>query len=154
MLITILIALIVFLLDVTGFRYYGAGFLGVIALVKFALTVKDNKVLATKRLAVYMLTVVFILTINTYNARIAESRGNVLIACLEQYKLDHGTYPEQLEDLVPEYTDQIPSPYYPDMGKFAYRNFEDGRVSFYYAITFGYTNDYFFEWHEWVTRDH
>jgi len=37
-------------------------------------------------------------------------RGAVVIAALEEYKQDHTVYPPRLEDLIPEYLEEVPLP--------------------------------------------
>lgn len=37
-------------------------------------------------------------------------RGNLIVAALESYRAANGQYPEEIEDLVPEYIESIPDP--------------------------------------------
>jgi hypothetical protein len=42
------------------------------------------------------------------NNRLAEARARALVEVVERYRADHGEYPEDLEQLVPDYLPAIP----------------------------------------------
>jgi hypothetical protein len=59
--------------------------------------------------------------------------GNKIIAALEKYKKAEGVYPESLEQMIPNYLDQIVSPSY---GEQVWRYFPDAkRTSFSLSFT-------------------
>jgi hypothetical protein len=60
-------------------------------------------------------------------------RGNIIIEALAEYNKDHGDYPEELNELVPDYLSEIPSTGWARSLDYSYSR--DGKVSHHYALT-------------------
>lgn len=58
----------------------------------------------------------------------SKERGADIVAGLESYRARHGTYPEQLQDLVPEYVPRIEEPTW-GLERWRYRRFTPDDVA-------------------------
>lgn len=52
------------------------------------------------------------------------ARAQPLIAAIEQYRIDLGSFPLELDSLVPKYTEQLPRPGSPGRDSFTYENLD------------------------------
>jgi hypothetical protein len=111
----LLIALSLFLFDAFILNQ------GIIALVTLFLVLPvliirailkwKDKVLLKRRfitIAIYSVMGFLIIASNSINNKIALDRATTIISACDQYKIEHGVYPEKLSDLVPGYFDSIP----------------------------------------------
>lgn len=87
------------------------------------------------------------------NNKIAHNRSEMLIAKIEQYKTDNGTYPIKLDDLIPRYIESIPTAKFSSMNKFHYSSIPDHTSLFYVAIPPFGRPIYNFEQSEWSYLD-
>jgi hypothetical protein len=61
-------------------------------------------------IGVAVVAVVIVSCERTGSVEWTKSRGNTIVQSLEQYRADHGDYPDTLSDLCPKYLKAIPSP--------------------------------------------
>ncbi len=111
----LLIALSLFLLDAfilnQGIIALVTLFLALPVLIIRAILKWKDKVLLKRRLviiAIYSVMVFLIIASNRINNKIALDRATTIISACDQYKVEHGVYPEKLNDLIPKYLDSIP----------------------------------------------
>ncbi|MFK5892369.1 MAG: hypothetical protein QM504_04010 [Pseudomonadota bacterium] len=81
---------------------------------------------------IYVLSALLVFCANYVNNKIAHHRAEMLITKIEQYKIDHGSYPEKLQTLIPKYIDSIPAAKFSYHAKFYYYN-SQGFTSIHYV---------------------
>jgi hypothetical protein len=60
------------------------------------------------RFAIYLCAVLMVFGLRIYNTALAKERAASVIAAVEKFKTDTGTYPDRLEQLVPGFLPRIP----------------------------------------------
>ncbi len=125
------IPLLLFFLDVFLFGQ-GIIALGTAAVVVFyflpkalasLINKKDIKI-KFRRLLIYTVLVVAILTVIKYDQRLAQRKAEMLINALEEYQAEYKRYPDKLVELVPDFLAKIPR----------------ARISLLYSSKFSYTS--------------
>ena len=61
-----------------------------------------------RNMTIYIGAVLLVFAINAANNRLAQSRTESLVTAVKAFHTRHGTYPNSLEELVPEFVDRIP----------------------------------------------
>ena len=91
---------------------------------------------------------------NYINNRIAHHRAAALLASIEEYKNDKGTFPNDLEALIPEYIDSVPLAKYTLMSnRFRYVDLDGEPFLFYVALPPFGRPTYNFTRQKWVYID-
>jgi hypothetical protein len=114
-------------LAVTKYVVLGIPLASIIWLVYQALkkSLSAPQIKGLVRVGVYVVLIVAISALFMVNQKVARSRGETLIAACESYKQVYGNYPDKLEELVPEFVDEMPlSRYSLGFNKFRYRSLE------------------------------
>ena len=60
------------------------------------------------RVAIYLGAVALVLGLNWANNRLAQSRAEALIGAIKAYQQKHQRFPAKLDELVPEFVEQVP----------------------------------------------
>jgi type II secretory pathway pseudopilin PulG len=77
----------------------------------------------------------------------SKARGEFIAHALEQFAADHGTYPKELDDLVPDYLSKIPRP---TVGTRRWE-YSGGEQSF--SLLFGWGRDYLYPSYAYIHDD-
>ena len=83
-----------------------------------------------------------------YDAEISEELNSLALPTIEallEYQLDHGSYPTDIESLVPTYIEEVPSSYM--RGRLVYDQRALYGVPFYFGFRGNYSGIY--SWHGW-----
>jgi len=70
---------------------------------------------------------------NYGNNRLAEHRATELVTVIEQYKIDNGVYPDNLDALIPQYIESVPRAKFTlgSTNEFKYLNNDNKPIFFY-----------------------
>ena len=154
--------LVVFVSDVfwlgQGVIAAGAFLLGVFILLMsfWSLLSRDREKAKTRSLKALMLMATAVLAIASISANnvLAARRCNHLIAACEQYHSKYNKYPDQLEQLVPEFVPTVPMAKYTMMfNSFSYTSTADRHTILYVSFPPFGRPYYVFEKHRWGDLD-
>ncbi len=108
-----------------------------ILIIRVILKWKD-KVLLKRRFVVIVICSVMVFLIiasNRINNKIALDRASTIISACNQYRIEHGVYPDKLNDLIPKYLDSIPpSKYVVSHNQFRYISSKDSHSLMFISI--------------------
>ncbi len=109
----------------------------------FALKRKDVLAHRLLKAVIYLVMIGAILTANFVNNRIARTRAQRIIDAVNRFSIQYQRYPQQLNELVPEFLAKIPLAKYTILyNNFIYTNFE-GRAHLMYFSFPPYGRPYF-----------
>lgn len=87
-----------------------------------------------KKYLVYIVTGFLVFIALIANNKLATYRAELLVQNLELYKKENGTYPKNLQQLVPKYYSSVPTAKISVSGKFYYFAAEGNEPSLFYVI--------------------
>jgi len=160
---TLISAIVFFMLDAFVFSQgvwsmFGAVVLLIVTLVSIRGTSKARVVLVKIAISLILAPAVFA-SLYAQNA-LAQSRAKTVVAAVEHYHDDRGTYPKQLDDLVPAYLSSVPRAKYEVFGSFTYFDGTVGNPNAAQNPTLYYTDlppfgrpTYNFREHRWCYLD-
>ncbi len=106
--------------------------------------------IALFRIAIPAATLGLVLANNALQCRMAESNATRIITACEKYHAANGTFPQTLDDLVPQYMQSIPRAKNCMMfGEFRYWNMEESHTLEWYAVPPHCRKRYNFEGRKW-----
>ncbi len=126
---------------------------GISAIIFLFRNKRISKLYAIKAL-IYFISFISIIGIFKFNTYIGERNANILVNAINSYHADTGIYPENLDQLVPNYLENIPNCAY-RMGDNKYRyHIDQDRTDLMYTKVppFG-RRIYYFKTAEWVYVD-
>jgi len=81
---------------------------------------------------IYTLMAIAVFASNYGNNRLAEHRATELVTVIEQYEIDNGAYPDNLDALIPQYIESVPLAKFTFVtNKFRYFNNNNKPIFFY-----------------------
>ncbi|MFI5301565.1 MAG: hypothetical protein ACHREM_26045 [Polyangiales bacterium] len=92
----------------TGLASVGCAFAAVFALVAFVVGRRVELHARVAAIAFVWLSFGVALVATTANRRLATRRASVIVAAIERYRAERGSYPETLHSLVPTYMPDVP----------------------------------------------
>jgi hypothetical protein len=89
---------------------------------------------ALARLAIPALTLAALWVNKEYQIAVAEENAPRVVAALEKYHADHGTFPKKLDELVPQYLLSIPVAKHCLDGSFKYLNYDETVILYWVVV--------------------
>lgn len=140
-----------------GFAVLLFGWTVLVRVPMIALAWKDKplRVFRIKKVALYLLAVVGITALFIVNRQVGTQRADELVKAVEAYSAKHGQFPQNLEQVVPDFMSAIPLARYTlASNDFSYRTAADGKhVLSWTEIPPFARKSYTFEEKRWVTLD-
>jgi hypothetical protein len=138
-----------------GFAVLLFGWTVLVRIPMIALAWKDKplRVFRIKKVALYLLAVVGIMALFMFNRQVGTQRADDLVKAVEAYSAKHGQFPQNLEQVVPDFMSSIPLARYTlASNDFSYRTGPDGKhVLSWTAMPPLARRSYTFEEKRWVT---
>jgi len=132
----------------------GLGVIGVPAVIVAAIVLISGSQRFGARLqvaALYVCVSILSFTWLVYNVHVAKSRATPVIAACKQFKAEHGHYPAQLDELIPENLKAIPNARNTLVARcFGY---DSTRPTLYFPAMFHGVFYYDFQTDSWTTND-
>lgn len=140
-----------------GFAVLLFGWTVLVRVPMIALAWKDRPLRAfrIKKVALYLLAVVGIMVLFIFNRQMGTQRADELVKAVEAYAAKRGQFPQNLEQLVPDFMSSIPLARYTlASNDFSYRTLPDGKHALSWTVTPPFARkSYTFEEKRWVTQD-
>lgn len=86
-----------------------------------------------RNLGIYGLAVIAVFAFNAANNQLAHHRAEVLIEAINHYQQKHQAYPQTLNDLVPEFIDEVPLAKYTLSSDRFYYGVVEGKPALFYV---------------------
>ena len=115
---------LIFGLPIIGVFISAVAFLsnGIYAIVKLKKNQGDIARKLVWKAGIYLITIIAIFTTVLLNVKMAETNAKRVITAVQDYRTEHGKYPETLGDLVPKYFDKVPIASVRLSGNFIYKS--------------------------------
>lgn len=99
------------------------------------LVLKDERRHRLARVAIFLVAATSVFALNFANNALAKSRADGLVAAVEAFHGKYSRYPDQLQDLDPEFVDSVPLAKYTLMfSEYWYFSGEDAPMLFYVSF--------------------
>jgi hypothetical protein len=120
-------------------------------LAKKYVTVRPQRL---RNIAVYLTAVIMVFVLNAVNNRIAQARAESLITAVKAFHAKNQRYPRSLEELVPDFVEQVPVAKYTFVeSRFVYVTSDRSTILFYVASPPFGRPTYSFTRNEWQYLD-
>lgn len=140
-----------------GFAVLLLGWTVLVRLPMIALGWKDKplRIFRIKKVALYLLAVICIMALFIFNRQVGTQRADELVKAVEAYSAKHGQFPQNLEQVVPEFMSAVPLARYTlASNDFSYKTGQDGKHVLSWTVIPPFARKgYTFEEKRWVTLD-
>ena len=140
-----------------GFAVLLLGWTLLVRLPMIALAWKDKplRIFRIKKVALYLLAVIGIMVLFIFNRQVGTQRADELVKAVEAYSAKHGQFPQNLEQVVPDFMSAVPLARYTlASNDFSYKTGPDGKHVLSWTVTPPFARkSYTFEEKRWVTLD-
>lgn len=106
------LSLLLIFLDALGVYAFLIGAFLILVYLPRSLTAKKYAACRKERLirfAIYLAAVAVVLSLIPINKQVSQERAERIIAAVENYKAANGKYPDRLDQLAPQFIDEVPS---------------------------------------------
>jgi len=121
-----------------GFAALLFGWTVLVRIPMIALAWKDRPLrnFRIKKVALYLLAVVGIMVLFIFNRQVGTQRAEELVKAVEAYSAKHGQFPQNLEQVVPEFMSAIPVARYTlAANDYSYKTAPDGKHVLSWTVT-------------------